>query len=191
MSEIASFTYGYTDKALKDGDTRFIRITDIMANGCLTSEEKMYINLSQASCKYLLKKGDLLMARTGATFGKTLYFNEDYNAVYASFLIKIQLNKNIISNKYYWHFSKSKYYWLQANKLASKGGQPQFNANVLSQIEVPIPPLSEQQRIVFILDKFEALINDLTEDLPAEIAAVQEQYEYYRNKLLSFPKFIA
>ena len=188
MSEIASFTYGYTDKALKDGDTRFIRITDIMDNGCLTSEGKMYINLSQASCKYLLKKGDLLMARTGATFGKTLYFNEDYNAVYASFLIKIQLNKNIISNKYYWHFSKSKYYWLQANKLASKGSQPQFNANVLSQIEVPIPPLSEQQRIVSILDKFEALVNDLTEGLPAEIAAVQEQYEYYRNKLLSFPR---
>ena len=188
MSEIASFTYGYTDKALKDGDTRFIRITDIMDNGCLTSEGKMYINLSQASCKYLLKKGDLLMARTGATFGKTLYFNEDYNAVYASFLIKIQLNKNIISNKYYWHFSKSKYYWLQANKLASKGSQPQFNANVLSQIEVPIPPLSEQQRIVSILDKFEALVNDLTEGLPVEIAAVQEQYEYYRNKLLSFPR---
>lgn len=52
----------------------------------------------------------------------------------------------------------------------------------------PIPSLIRQQRIVSILDKFEALVNDLTEGLPAEIAAVQEQYEYYRNKLLSFPR---
>lgn len=50
----------------------------------------------------------------------------------------------------------------------------------------PIPSISEQQRIVSILDKFEALVNDLTEGIPAEIAAVQEQYEYYRNKLLTF-----
>lgn len=50
----------------------------------------------------------------------------------------------------------------------------------------PIPSISEQTRIVSILDKFEALVNDLTEGLPAEIAAVQEQYEYYRNKLLTF-----
>lgn len=50
----------------------------------------------------------------------------------------------------------------------------------------PIPSISEQTRIVSILDKFEALVNDLTEGIPAEIAAVQEQYEYYRNKLLTF-----
>lgn len=50
----------------------------------------------------------------------------------------------------------------------------------------PIPSISEQMRIVSILDKFEALVNDLTEGIPAEMAAVQEQYEYYRNKLLTF-----
>lgn len=58
----------------------------------------------------------------------------------------------------------------------------------LGNFSIPIPPIQEQQRIVSILDKFEALVNDLTEGLPAVIAAVQEQYEYYRNKLLSFPK---
>ena len=56
----------------------------------------------------------------------------------------------------------------------------------LENLYIPIPPLSEQQRIVSILDKFEALVNDLSQGLPAEIAAVQEQYEYYRNKLLTF-----
>lgn len=51
---------------------------------------------------------------------------------------------------------------------------------------IPIPHLSEQQRIVSILDKFETFVNGLSQGLPAEIAAVQEQYEYYRNKLLTF-----
>lgn len=58
----------------------------------------------------------------------------------------------------------------------------------LEQFIIPLPPISEQERIVSILDKFEALTSDLSQGLPAEIAAVQEQYEYYRDKLLSFPK---
>lgn len=53
---------------------------------------------------------------------------------------------------------------------------------------ISVPSLAEQERIVSILDKFEALVNNLSQGLPAEIAAVQEQYEYYRNKLLSFQK---
>ncbi|GIW48972.1 MAG: hypothetical protein KatS3mg079_448 [Caloramator sp.] len=53
-------------------------------------------------------------------------------------------------------------------------------------IPVPLPPLEEQERIVAILDRFEALCNDLTIGLPAEIEARQKQYEYYRDKLLSF-----
>lgn len=58
----------------------------------------------------------------------------------------------------------------------------------LEQFVVPVPSLVEQEHIVSILDKFETLVNSLTTGLPAEIAAVQEQYEYYRNKLLSFPR---
>lgn len=59
----------------------------------------------------------------------------------------------------------------------------------LEQFEIPVPSLEEQARIVNILDKFETLVSDLVQGLPAEIAAVKEQYEYYRNKLLSFPKY--
>ena len=188
LGEIGSFKYGFTDKAKKEGEIRYIRITDIMDNGCLNPNDAMYINASEESSKYLLKEGDILVARTGATFGKTLYLQKTSPSVYASFLIKIDLNNELITNKFYWYFSKSKFYWKQANKLVSRGGQQQFNANAISQVEVPIPPLSEQQRIVSILDKFESLVNDLTAGLPAEIAAVQEQYEYYRNKLLTFKR---
>ena len=56
---------------------------------------------------------------------------------------------------------------------------------------VPIPPLEEQERIVAILDRFDALCNDLTSGIPAEIEARQKQYEYYRDKLLSFKEVTA
>lgn len=58
----------------------------------------------------------------------------------------------------------------------------------MATIEVPIPPMKEQQRIVAILDKFETLVNDISEGLPAEIAARRQQYEYYRDKLLTFKR---
>lgn len=56
----------------------------------------------------------------------------------------------------------------------------------LEKVLFPIPPLEEQERIVSILDRFDALCNDLTSGLPAEIEARKKQYEYYRDKLLTF-----
>lgn len=58
----------------------------------------------------------------------------------------------------------------------------------LSKMPFPIPPLSVQRRIVSILDRFESLVNDITTGLPAEIAARRQQYEYYRDQLLSFKR---
>lgn len=186
MSELAEFVYGYTDKANDTGDTRFIRITDINEQGCLNKQNPKYITLNDEAKKSLLSKGDLIMARTGATFGKTLYFDSDEQSVYASFLIKIIPNKQKLDNRFYWHFTKTPLYWEQANKLVSAGGQPQFNTPALKQVKVPVPSLEEQHRIVSILDRFDALCNDLTSGLPAEIEARQKQYEYYRDKLLRF-----
>lgn len=77
---------------------------------------------------------------------------------------------------------------IDVSQYVSGGAQPKLNQENLNKIPIPIPPLSEQQRIISILDKFESLVNDLSEGLPAEIAAVQEQYEYYRNKLLTFKR---
>lgn len=195
LGDISNFTYGYAAKAQETGDARFVRITDINANGKLSSADHMYIDISEENERYLLKKADLLMARTGATFGKTMIFEEDYPAIYAGFLIKLSLDPNIVNPKYYWHFAQSGLFWDQANKLVSGGGQPQFNANALKQVKLPVPypsdsakSLAEQVRIVSILDKFDALTNSITEGLPREIELRQKQYEYYRDLLFSFPK---
>lgn len=186
VKDLARFVYGFTDKAKDSGNVRYIRITDIDESGRLKQQDKKFLNLSENNRRYLLKKGDLVMARTGATFGKTLYFDNNEPAIYASFLIKIELSSNRILNRFYWHFSKTSLYWDQANNLVSTGGQPQFNTGAIGNVIVPVPPLEEQKRIVAILDRFDKLCNDLSEGLPAEIEARQKQCEYYRDKLLTF-----
>ena len=67
-------------------------------------------------------------------------------------------------------------------------GQGKFNKTNLKQINLPIPPLSEQRRIVDILDRFDTLTNSISEGLPKEIALRRKQYAYYRDALLSFPR---
>lgn len=70
-------------------------------------------------------------------------------------------------------------------------GNPKLMSNVMGNIKIPVPPLPVQQHIVAILDRFDTLCNDLTSGLPAEIAARQKQYEYYRDKLLTFKELTA
>lgn len=182
LEYLADFRYGYTANSSEDGFFRIIRITDIDASGRLLYNDKKYI-IDDNKCRdYILNKGDLVVARTGASFGKTLYFQDDEPSVFASFLIQIIPNNKKLDNKYYWHFSRSPIYWNQANALVSKGGQQQFNTGAIKKIKVPLPPLSEQQRIVSILDTFEASISNLE----AQLAQRQKQYEYYRNQLLTF-----
>ena len=71
---------------------------------------------------------------------------------------------------------------------ASSGTVSNLNADIVRETVIPIPTMLKQKQIVSILDKFSALITDLTSGLPAEIKARQQQYEYYRDKLLTFPR---
>lgn len=87
--------------------------------------------------------------------------------------------------------SKYVYHYLIEHKIfliskIRKASIPRLSRVTIEKLPIAIPHISEQQRIISILDKFEILVNDLTAGIPAEIAAVQEQYEYYRNKLLTF-----
>lgn len=89
--------------------------------------------------------------------------------------------------------SRFLYYYLlgQENLFRSKvrkAGIPTLDNAVVENIQIPVPPLEEQVRIVGILDKFDALTNSISEGLPKEIELRQKQYEYYRDMLLTFPK---
>lgn len=76
---------------------------------------------------------------------------------------------------------------LDISEFVSGAAQPKLNQNNLNRIPISLPPLSEQARIVEILDKFDTLTNSISEGLPLEIQLRKQQYEYYREQLLAFP----
>lgn len=141
---LAEIEYGYTDKAGIDGDYRYVRITDIDNNGQLIECNKKYVLLSPEIEKFILKDNDLLMARTGATFAKLLLYKDVEPSIFASYLIRINF-RAAIKNELYWFFSKTPYYWQQANSLSSGAAQPHFNGTALKQMKFSYPISMDEQ----------------------------------------------
>lgn len=158
LGTLAKPEYGYTEKAADAGDARFVRITDIGADGKLNKADPKFVKLTKEAKESLLSEGDILVARTGATYGKTMLFAEDYPAVFASFLIRLRFPKDKVLPEYYWAFAQSDNYWTQAKVLVTGGGQPQFNGNALVQLKVPLPPLTTQRAIVAEIEAEQALV---------------------------------
>ncbi len=154
LGEIADVEYGFTDKSTEEGDFRYIRITDIDKNGELILEDKKYINHSIEAEGFLIRDNDLLMARTGATFAKVLLYTGDEPSVFASYLIRIKFNEKI-ENALYWYFTKTKYYWEQANSLQSGAAQPHFNGAAVKQVIFSYPKSTKEQKV--LIGKFETL----------------------------------
>lgn len=161
LGDICGFEYGFTDSAKDAGDARFVRITDMGTDCRLIQTDQKFIHLNDESRKALLKKDDVLVARIGATFGRTILFKEQYPAVYASYLIRISFDHQFLNPDFYWIFAQSNAYWDQALALVSGSAQPQFNANLIKKILIPVPPLAEQTRIVKEVQKITDLLMPL------------------------------
>jgi len=95
-----------------------------------------------------------------------------------------EIDTGQIIPKFFYYFMKT----IDMMQLDTGSGRPSLTQAILNQIKVPVPTLTNQARIVSILDKFDTLTTSITEGLPREIALRQQQYEYYRDLLLSFPK---
>lgn len=135
-----------------------------------------------------LEINDVLFSGTG-TIGETYVIDStpiNWNIKEGVYALKPKLH--IIYPKYLKYILSQSKIRSDYIKLAEGGTVKSISMKKLNVFSIPVPTLSEQERIINILDKFEALTKDLSQGLPAEMAAVQEQYEYYRNKLLSFPR---
>ena len=141
--------YGYTASSTTDTvGPKLLRITDIQ-NNTVKWDAVPYCKIEpQEKQKYLLKDGDLVFARTGATVGKSFLIKGNISeAVFASYLIRIILSKHT-DKRFIYDFFQSLAYWMQIHKGKIGIGQPNVNAQTLSQINLPLPPLIEQQKIV-------------------------------------------
>jgi len=150
--------YGITASAVKQPlGPKFLRITDISEKG-VDWNKVPYCNISNGDEeKYHLKIGDILVARIGATTGKSYLIKEDISAVFASYLIRIQC-KDIILPKYLGHFTQSRYYWHYIDKVKTgqlKGG---VNIPIICSIPILLPPLPEQKQIAAILTQIDETI---------------------------------
>lgn len=124
-------------------------------------------------------KRQLLVARVGANAGFVHLADGSYDV--SDNTIIIDLSKDV-NQKFVFYMLRN----ANLNKFAKGGGQPLLTATQIKDFVIPVPSMEEQQRIVSILDRFEALTTDLQSGLPAEIEARRQQYEYYRDKLLTF-----
>ena len=159
IGELTKPQYGFTASAQDAGGARFIRITDIAEDGTLRTDGAKFVTLTDDSRGLLLTKGDILVARTGATYGKTMLFDEEYPSVFASYLIRLRFPPDRVHPSYYWAFAQSDAYWNQAQAFVTGGGQPQFNGNALKRVKFPIPPLATQQAIVAEIEAEQALVD--------------------------------
>ena len=189
LGEVGSFIRG----------KRFVR-TDIVENGipCIHyGDMYTYYGLKATKTKGMLrkdlaakmrfaKKNDVVIVAAGENkddIGVGLaWLGEEPVAVHdACFIFKSKMYPQYVA-----HFLRTDYYHKQIKKYVSEAKICSISAKGLAKTIIPVPSFEKQQHISSILDKFEALVNDLTAGIPAEIASVQEQYEYYRNKLLTF-----
>ena len=181
---VGSLSYGSGASAIDyDGETRYIRITDINDSGGL-NKEKASPNVVEE--KYILNNEDILFARSGATVGKNYIHLINDKCVYAGYLIRLIVNKEIALPKFVFYCLNTNRYKIFVDNTKSRGSQPNINAKQYGSFKIPIIPIEIQNIVVEILDKFQSLLADTKGLLPQEIEQRQKQYEYYREKLLTF-----
>ena len=135
--------------------------------------------------KYKPQKNDVYMVKSGSTTGKVAFVDTDIRFNIWSPLAAMRVNEQN-SARFLFYLLQTEKVQKQVKAKASHGSQPNLGMRELEQFEVDVPSLDVQKRIVNVLDNFEKICSDLNIGLPAEIEARQKQYEYYRDKLLTF-----
>lgn len=155
-SNFGKFTvsqYGYTEKAhWEKVGPKFLRITDIQDNK-VDWDEVPWCPIDEAGMKqYAVQIGDIMIARTGATTGKSYLICDDVEAVFASFLIRLKVVDKNLDYNYLYGYMQSEDYWRQITDFSSGIAQPGVSANKLKQIKFKCPSLPEQHEIVRLID---------------------------------------
>ena len=191
MSEVFEIRNGYTpSKAKKEfwegGTIPWFRMEDIRQNGRILSDSILHITPKGVKGKGLFKANSFILATT-ATIGEhaLIIVNSLANQQFTNLSICKSL-ENELSVKYVYYYFFVIDEWCKANTNVSNFAS--VDMSKFYNLLIPIPSIAEQQRIVAILDRFDTLTTDLAQGLPAEIEKRRQQYEYYRDKLLTFKR---
>ncbi len=189
LRNIFDIKNGYTPSKSKseyweNGTVPWFRMEDIRQNGCVLDNSVQHINKFAVKGNRLFPANSILVA-TSATIGEHALVTVPHlsNQRFVSLSINPQYSDELIIKfiHYYFYLLDS---WCIKN--VRKSSFASVDMGGFRKYPIPIPPLDEQERIVAILDKFDALVNDISAGLPAELNARRKQYEYYRDRLLTF-----
>ena len=190
LSEICDIKNGYTpSKSVYEywnGDTviPWFRMEDIRINGHVLNDSIQHVTKEAVKNGKLFPKNSIILATT-ATIGEHALITADSlaNQQFTYLTIREPL-KPLLDVKFFYYYMYVVDEWCKRNVNVS--GFASVNMEGLKNCKIPLPPLEIQQEIVKILDKFSIMVSDISTGLPAEIKLRQQQYEYYRDELLSF-----
>jgi type I restriction enzyme S subunit len=179
-----SFPQPYGESRWYDGEGAmpFVQVADVANAGMrLAQKTKQQISKLAQPMSVFVPEGTVIVSLQGSIGRVAITQYDSYAdrtlAIFRSF-------KTDINKKYFAYQLERKF---SAEKEFARGSTLKtITKEEFTRFEIPVPPLAEQARIVDILDRFDTLVNDITSGLPAEIAARQRQYKYYRDKLLTF-----
>ena len=174
--------YGANEPAESDDTSypRYIRITDITANGELRPET--FKSLEDEKAKdYLLEKGDVLFARSGATVGKTFLFNSDIKACYAGYLIKASCNRKQMKPKFLYYYTQSSAYECWKSSVFIQSTIQNIGAEKYQMMYIPIPTLKEQEVIITYAREKSKMFDSSISKAQHQVALLQE----YKQSLIT------
>lgn len=189
LGEVFELRNGYTPSKnnpefWEGGTIPWFRMEDIRENGRILSDAIQHITPAAIKGKGLFEANSFILATT-ATIGEHALLIADSLANQQFTNLKVRKSlANLLKTKfiYYYMFIVDEF----CKNNTNVSGFASVDMDKLKRMPIPIPPIPVQEKIVAILDRFEALVNDLCCGLPAEIEAVNARYEFYRNHLLSF-----
>jgi type I restriction enzyme, S subunit len=177
---VLNIQYGYTTSATEQPTgIKFLRITDLQENS-VDWQTVPFCNCSEID-KYKLSKGDIVVARTGATTGKSFLLKEiAETTVFASYLIRLHTSI-LCPPEYLALFMQSADYWKQITNVSKGTAQPGANASILSKLIIPIAPLNEQKRIVAKIEE----LNDRTQRAKEALETIPQLCDRFRQSVLA------
>lgn len=177
--------YGANESAESDNTTfpRYIRITDIDENGNLRDDTFKSLPPKKAK-PYLLKKGDILLARSGATAGKSFLFEGNIDACFAGYLIKASFSSKIIP-RFFMYYTYSGVYDKWKKGIFIQATIPNIGADKYANLTVLLPSINEQNEIIYYLDRETEKINNAIEYCRQKISLFQERKQIIINEVVT------
>ena len=195
LGEVGTFFGGLSGKTktdFTDGNARYVTYLNIAGNIAVDVAREDFVRVGPEERQRSLKRGDILFTGSSETPGdvgvSSVVTSDITEPIYLnSFSIGYRLNDpNLLDPEFAKHLFRSSA--MRAQIVQTASGVTRFNVSKarLAKVRFPVPSRSVQAQTASVLDRFEALVNSLTEGLPAELAARRQQYRYYRDKLLTF-----